>query len=326
MRPQETKRFYQCPVSTSAFPGVHALKQVSFDCRSGEIHGLVGENGAGKSTLMRVLSGVYRPDSGSIRVRGREVALTSPRVAHDLGIAMVYQDTRLVGELEVAQNIWLEREPGSAVFIDRAEMERRSSAILGRLGVDLDLRRKVRELSVSERQIVEIARALTAEPVVLILDEPTSSLDPAEIERLIGILRGLRATGTGIVFISHRLTEVLRLTDRITVMKDGGIVSTIENNGITQDLLVSLMVGRQLSLAFPPRTGDSGPTRLEVKKLSCFGSFDDVSFTVAAGEIVGLGGIQGNGQRELVRALFGLLPATGDIRINGAPIDLNSPS
>jgi ribose transport system ATP-binding protein len=308
------------------FPGVHALKQVSFDCRSGEIHGLVGENGAGKSTLMRVLSGVYRPDSGSIRVRGREVALTSPRVAHDLGIAMVYQDTRLVGELEVAQNIWLEREPGSAVFIDRAEMERRSSAILGRLGVDLDLRRKVRELSVSERQIVEIARALTAEPVVLILDEPTSSLDPAEIERLIGILRGLRATGTGIVFISHRLTEVLRLTDRITVMKDGGIVSTIENNGITQDLLVSLMVGRQLSLAFPPRTGDSGPTRLEVKKLSCFGSFDDVSFTVAAGEIVGLGGIQGNGQRELVRALFGLLPATGDIRINGAPIDLNSPS
>jgi ribose transport system ATP-binding protein len=307
------------------FPGVHALKQVSFDCRSGEIHGLVGENGAGKSTLMRVLSGVHRPDSGSIRVRGREVTLTSPRMAHDLGIAMVYQDTRLVGELEVAQNIWLEREPGSALFIDRAEMARRSSAILGRLGVDLDLRRKVRELGVSERQIVEIARALTAEPAVLILDEPTSSLDPAEIERLIGILRGLRATGTGIVFISHRLTEVLRLTDRITVMKDGGIVSTIENNGITQDFLVSLMVGRHLSLAFPPRTGNSGPTRLEVNKLSCSGYFDDVSFTVAAGEIVGLGGIQGNGQREIVRALFGLLPAAGEVRLNGAPIHLNSP-
>ena len=134
------------------FPGVHALKQVSFDCRSGEIHGLVGENGAGKSTLMRVLSGVHRPDSGSIRVRGREVVLTSPRVAHDLGIAMVYQDTRLVEELDVAQNIWLEREPGSAVFIDRAETARRSAAILRRLGIDLDLRRKVRELSVSERQ------------------------------------------------------------------------------------------------------------------------------------------------------------------------------
>jgi ribose transport system ATP-binding protein len=308
------------------FPGVHALKQVSFDCRCGEIHGLVGENGAGKSTLMRVLSGVYRPDSGSIRVRGREVALTSPRVAHDLGIAMVYQDTRLVGDLEVAQNIWLEREPGSAVFIDRSEMEVRSSAILGRLGIDLDLRRKVRDLSVSERQIVEIARALTTEPAVLILDEPTSSLDPAEIERLIGILRGLRAGGSAIVFISHRLTEVLRLTDRITVMKDGAIVSTVANNGITQDFLVSLMVGRQLSLAFPPRKENSGRDRLEVKGLSCSGSFDDVSLTIASGEVVGLGGIQGNGQREFVRALFGLLPATGEIRLNGAPVHLSSPA
>ncbi len=307
------------------FPGVHALKQVCFDCQSGEIHGLVGENGAGKSTLMRVLSGVHRPDSGSIRVRGREVVLTSPRVAHDLGIAMVYQDTRLVAELDVAQNIWLEREPGSAVFIDRGEMARRSGAILGRLGVDLDLRRKVRELSVSERQIVEIARALTADPAVLILDEPTSSLDSGEIERLIGILRALRAAGTGIVFISHRLTEVLLLTDRITVMKDGAIVSTVRNDGITQDFLVSLMVGRQLSLAFPPRTGNTGPARLEVKRLSCPGYFDDVSLTVAAGEIVGLGGIQGNGQREFIRALFGLLPATGEMFLNGVPIHPASP-
>jgi ribose transport system ATP-binding protein len=238
---------------------------------------------------------------------------------------MVYQDTRLVGELEVAQNIWLEREPGSSVFVDRAEMERCSSAILRRLGVDLDLRRKVRELSVSERQIVEIARALTGEPAVLILDEPTSSLDQTEIERLNGILRSLRATGTGIVFISHRLTEVLRLADRITVMKDGAIVSTVENNGITQDFLVSLMVGRKLSLAFPPRRGNSGPTLLEVKKLSCPGYFEDVSLTVAAGEIVGLGGIQGNGQREIMRALFGLLPATGEIRFNGVPVHLSFP-
>ncbi len=307
------------------FPGVHALRQVSFDCRSGEIHGLVGENGAGKSTLMRVLSGVHRLDSGSIRVRGREVSLTSPRVAHDLGIAMVHQDTRLVGELDVAQNIWLEREPGSAVFVDRPKMDRRSAAILKRLGVDLDLHRKVCELSVSERQIVEIARALTANPAVLILDEPTSSLDSAEIERLTGILLGLRAAGAGIVFISHRLTEVVRLTDRITVMKDGGIVTTLENQGITQDFLVNLMVGRQLSLAFPPRTGNAGPIRLEVKKLSCSGSFDKVSFTVAAGEIVGLGGIQGNGQRELVRALFGLVPVTGEVRFNGVPIHLRSP-
>jgi len=307
------------------FPGVSALQQVSFDCHSGEIHGLVGENGAGKSTLMRVLSGVHRPDSGSIRVRGREVALSSPRVAHDLGIAMVYQDTRLVGELDVAQNIWLEREPGSAVFIDRAEMTRRSADMLARLGVDLDVGRKVRELSVAERQIVEIARALTAKPAVLILDEPTSSLDPVDIERLIGILRSLRAAGTGVVFISHRLTEVLEVTDRITVMKDGRIVSTVANHGITQEFLVSLMVGRQLSLAFPPRTGRFGPARIEVTNLSCFGNFQDVSFTISAGEIVGLGGIQGNGQREIMRALFGLLPWTGEMRLDGARVSLNSP-
>jgi len=216
-----------------SFPGVRALVKVSFECRAGEIHGLVGENGAGKSTLMRILAGVHRPDSGSIQISGKGVILNSPRHAHDLGIAMVYQDTRLVDELDVAQNIWLEREPGSALFVDRGEMERRSAAILQRLGIQIDLRRKVADLSVGERQIVEIARALTAAPAVLILDEPTSSLDPAESEQLGKILAGLRTAGTGIVFISHRLPEVLEFADRITVMKDGEIVSTLENRGIT---------------------------------------------------------------------------------------------
>ncbi|MBV9490043.1 MAG: ATP-binding cassette domain-containing protein [Verrucomicrobia bacterium] len=308
-----------------SFPGVRALVNVSFDCRAGEIHGLVGENGAGKSTLMRILAGVYRPDSGTIRIRGKGVTLTSPRHAHDLGIAMVYQDTRLVGELDVAQNIWLEREPGTAWFIDRSEMERRSAAILQRLGIRIDLRRRVGELSVAERQIVEIARALTADPAVLILDEPTSSLDPGESEQLGKILAGLRTTGTGIVFISHRLPEVLAFADRITVMKDGQIVSTLENQGIAEETLVSLMVGRQLSLAFPSKTGKTGATRLEVEGLSSPGNFQNVSFSVAAGEIVGFGGIQGNGQREIARALYGLLPATGQVRLNGSRITLGSP-
>lgn len=308
-----------------SFPGVHALVKVSFECHAGEIHGLVGENGAGKSTLMRILAGVHRPDSGRIQIRGSEVTLTSPRHAHDLGIAMVYQDTRLVDELDVAQNIWLEREPGSALFVDRIEMERRSAAILQRLGMRIDLRRRLSELSVGHRQIVEIARALTADPAVLILDEPTSSLDPAEVEQLGKILAGLRTAGTGIVFISHRLPEVLELADRITVMKDGEIVSTLANKGIAEDTLVSLMVGRKLSLAFPPRTGKTGPTRLEVEALSSPGYFQNVSFSVAAGEIVGLGGIQGNGQREMARALYGLLPATGQVRLDGSRITLSSP-
>jgi ribose transport system ATP-binding protein len=308
-----------------SFPGVRALVKVSFECLAGEIHGLVGENGAGKSTLMRILAGVLRADSGSIQINGKGVTLNSPRHAHDLGIAMVYQDTRLVDELDVAQNIWLEREPGSVLFVDRREIERRSAAILKRLGIQIDLRRRVGELSVGERQIVEIARALTADPAVLILDEPTSSLDPAESEQLGKILTGLRTAGTGIVFISHRLPEVLELADRITVMKDGEIVSTLQNKGITEDILVSLMVGRVLSLAFPPKTGKRGATRLEVEGFSSPSHFQNVSFSMGAGEIVGLGGIQGNGQREIARALYGLLPTTGHVRLNGSAIFLDSP-
>ena len=308
-----------------SFPGVHALKHVSFDCRSSEIHGLVGENGAGKSTLMRVLAGVVQPDSGVIRVRGERVTLSSPRHAHDLGIAMVYQDTRLVDDLDVAQNIWLGREPGSFFLVDRHAMEARATSILQRLGLEIDLRRTLRALTTAERQIVEIARALTADPAVLILDEPTSSLDPSEVERLEGILRNLRSGGTGIVFISHRLPEVLEFANRITVMKDGEIVGTVVNEGITEDFLVRRMVGRQLSLAFPPKRGKPGSTRLEAKDLSSPGNFQEVSFTVAAGEIVALGGIQGNGQREIARALYGLLPVGGEINLDGSRVALRSP-
>jgi ribose transport system ATP-binding protein len=308
-----------------SFPGVHALKHVSFDCLPGEIHGLVGENGAGKSTLMRVLAGVFQPDSGVIRLRGERVTLRSPRHAHDIGIAMVYQDTRLVDDLDVAQNIWLEREPGSFFLVDRHAMEARATSILQRLGMEIDLRRTVRELTTAERQIVEIARALTGDPVVLILDEPTSSLDPSEVERLGGILRSLQQGGTGIVFISHRLPEVLEFANRITVMKDGEIVGTVANQGITEDFLVSRMVGRQLSLAFPTKNGNAGSSRLEVKDLSSPGNFQNISFTVAAGEIVGLGGIQGNGQREIARALYGLLPVGGKINLDGSRVALRSP-
>jgi ribose transport system ATP-binding protein len=308
-----------------SFPGVQALRNVSFDCLSGEIHGLVGENGAGKSTLMRILAGAMPPDSGSIRLRGENVVLRTPRHAHDLGIAMVYQDTRLVDDLDVAQNIWLEREPGSFLLVDRRSMETQAAAILNRLGLEIDLRRTARELTSAERQIVEIARALTADPGVLILDEPTSALDPGEVERLGGILRSLQKTGTGIVFISHRLPEVLEFADRITVMKDGQIVTTVLNQGITEDLLVSKMVGRQLSLAFPPKSSKPGRNRLEVRNLSSPGKFREISFTVTAGEIVGFGGIQGNGQSEIARALYGLVPASGEIRLDDIRMVLRSP-
>jgi ribose transport system ATP-binding protein len=308
-----------------SYPGVRALERVSFDCRAGEIHGLVGENGAGKSTLMRILAGVIQPDAGTIQVKGEPVLLTSPRHAHDFGIAMVYQDTRLVDDLDVAQNILLGREPGALLLINRRALEERARSILGRLGFPLDLRRPVRDLSTAERQIVEIGRVLATDPSVLILDEPTSALGRGDVQRLGEILRGLRAAATGIVFISHRLREVLNLADRITIMKDGKVVETVVNAGLSEDYLVNRMVGRTLSLTFPPKQSKPGSIRLKVTNLTSPGLFSGVSFTVSSGEIVGLGGIQGNGQREIARALFGVLPATGEVQLEGVQFPLGSP-
>jgi ribose transport system ATP-binding protein len=308
-----------------SYPGVRALERVSFDCRAGEIHGLVGENGAGKSTLMRILAGVIQPDAGTIQVKGEPVLLTSPRHAHDFGIAMVYQDTRLVDDLDVAQNILLGREPGALLLINRRALEERARSILGRLGFPLDLRRPVRDLSTAERQIVEIGRVLATDPSVLILDEPTSALGRGDVQRLGEILRGLRAAATGIVFISHRLREVLNLADRITIMKDGKVVETVVNAGLSEDYLVNRMVGRTLSLTFPPKQSKPGSIRLKVTNLTSPGLFSGVSFSVSSGEIVGLGGIQGNGQREIARALFGVLPATGEVQLEGVQFPLGSP-
>ncbi len=310
-----------------SFPGVRALNGVSFECRAGEIHGLVGENGAGKSTLMRVLAGVHAPDRGTIEVRGRPVVLPSPSAARDLGIAMVYQDTRLVPDLDVAQNIWLGREPmAGPLLVDRARMDRDSRAILARLGLDIDPRLSVADLSQAERQIVEIARALTADPAVLILDEPTSALDPGEVARLFRILRALRRAGTGIVFISHRLPEVMALVDRVTVMKDGEVVGTVDREGLTEERLVSLMVGREIALAYPPKAERLGEPVLTVEGLSVPGALSGVAFTLRAGEILGIGGIQGNGQRALVRALAGLEAHGGRIAVDGRPVRLSSPA
>ncbi|MGO4832602.1 ATP-binding cassette domain-containing protein, partial [Rhizobiaceae sp. 2RAB30] len=226
-----------------SFGGVKALKGVSFSCLAGEVHCLLGENGAGKSTLMRIIAGVSRPDAGRILIRGQEVELTSPRAAQDLGIAMVYQDTRLVPDLDVVQNIWLGREPGG-VLVDRRRMDQEAAQILARLDTVLPLRSPISDLTVAERQIVEIARALTINPSLLILDEPTSAIDTAEIERLFAIVRTLTAAGTAVVFISHRLPEVFAISDRITVLKDGEMVGTVRRDETDADALVRMMVGR----------------------------------------------------------------------------------
>ncbi|MBV9390285.1 MAG: ATP-binding cassette domain-containing protein, partial [Verrucomicrobia bacterium] len=311
---------------SKSYPGVQALRNVSFGCERGEIHGLVGENGAGKTTLMRVLAGVIQPDSGIVRVRGEVVVLTSPRRAHDLGIAMVYQDTRLVDNLDVAQNIWLGREPGSAFFVDRRQTERDSRSLLENLGLQVELRQQVQRLSAAQRQTIEIARALTAKPAVLILDEPTSALDLGEVTQLKATLRVLQRNGTGIIFISHRLPEVLALSKRITVMRDGEVVTTLLNENLTEDVLVNKMVGRNLSLTFPKRSQTTGRILFEVRNLCSAKYFRGITFKVSAGEIIGLGGIQGNGQREVARSVFGLLPTTGEIYLDGSLVRWRSPA
>lgn len=310
---------------SKSFPGVQALRDVSFDCRAGEIHALVGENGAGKSTLMRILAGVYGPDAGEVRISGSPIHIADPADARRLGIAMVYQDTRLIPDLDAAQNIYLGHEPGG-LWVDYRAMRNGARAMLNKLGEDLDTRTPIEELSLAERQIIEIARALGANSRVLILDEPTSALTPPEVDRLFTILRDLRAAGVAIIFISHRLPEVFSISDRITVLKDGEIVGTVATSGTNEDAVVSMMVGRDLTLAFPSRTTPIGAPVLAVEDFSAPGSFSDVSFEIRAGEIVGFGGITGSGQQAIVRALYGLLAATGRIAIDGVPATIASPT
>jgi ribose transport system ATP-binding protein len=307
------------------FPGVLALDQVSFDVRRNEIHGLVGENGAGKSTLMRIMSGAYLPDSGVVEFMGRKVKLLSPIQSHKLGIGMVYQDTRLVDDLDIVQNIFLGDEISTNCLLNRKRMEKRVTELLSMLGIDLPLHTKVKDLSLSERQTVEIARALRLEPDVLILDEPTTGLDQDEVKLLFSILKKLKNDGTGIVFISHRLPEVLDISDRITVMKDGCVIETFSAAKVTENHLVNRMVGREMDMIFPPKDTKKEGVRLQCSDLNSGEAFQNISFVLAEGEILGLGGIQGNGQRKLVRALAGIVPFEGEVFIDGERQSVQSP-
>ena len=307
------------------FPGVKALSGVSFDCRPGEIHALVGENGAGKSTLMRILTGVYRADSGTISVDGKPVSIAAPADAARHGIAMVYQDTNLVPDLDAAQNIFLGREPGGAL-IDYPAMQTGARDLLARLGESQNLTERVGDKPLAEKQIIEIARALSRDARVLILDEPTSALTPREVEKLFAILRDLRDAGTSVVFISHRLPEIFAIADRITVLKDGQMIGTVDAAHSSADQIVGMMVGRDLSLAYPPRATQTGEIVLSVENLTAAGSFEQVSFAVRAGEILGFGGIAGSGQQDIVRALFGLVPSLGSISIGGERTHFASPA
>ena len=314
---------------TKRFPGVVALDEVSFDCRQGEVHALVGENGAGKSTLMNVLGGAIRPDSGEIRLDGAHASFRHPLAARRAGIGVIHQELSLIPDRTVAQNVFLGREITRHGVLDGAAMRRATAQLIERLGLPTDIAadRLVRSLSVAQQQLVEIVKALSVAPRILVMDEPTAALAEPEAEALFRLIGQLRAQGLTIVYISHRLTEVLRLAQRITVLKDGRIVGTLAAAEADVGRIVRMMVGRDIAQMFPPRAkeGEIGPMVLRLAGVAT-PVLHGIDLTLRAGEIVGLAGLQGSGRHELLRVLCGRSRGTaGEVEINGHARPFRSP-
>jgi ribose transport system ATP-binding protein len=310
------------------FPGVVALDGVDFDLRTAEVHALLGENGAGKSTLVKILAGAYRPDEGTVRIDGEPVRVFSPSAARDAGISTVYQELALAPDMTVAQNIFLGREEvhGRARLLDRASMRARTHELLGLLDLDIDPDEPVRHFSIATRQGIEIVRALAWRSRALIMDEPTSSLSAHEAEELFRRIARLTAEGVGIVYISHRLEEIEKIADRITVMRDGRVIRTLDRGAIDQSELIRLMVGRELSETFPQRERRSGEELLRVEGLSVADRVHDVSFAVHAGEVLGIAGLVGAGRSETLRAIVGLdAKSEGRVLVRGQVVKIESP-
>jgi rhamnose transport system ATP-binding protein len=309
-----------------SFGGVHALNDVQMAVYAGEVHALLGENGAGKSTLIKTMTGVHQPDSGEIYLFGEPVQFSGPREAQQLGIGAIYQEPSLFPDLDIAENIVAGRQPTRAGRIDWRAMYREADELFGQLGVKLNPRTKARNLSVAQQQMVEIARALSLNAQLLIMDEPTSSLTLTEVEELFRIVRQLRAAGTAIIFISHRLEELFDVADRVTILRDGNYVDTREMAGVETEELIEMMVGRQVDELFPKQEATLGELRLEVKNLSAPGKFEDISFDLRMGEILGMAGLVGAGRTDVARALFGIQPIqSGSIHIDGRPVTIGNP-
>jgi rhamnose transport system ATP-binding protein len=304
------------------------LRGVDFDLHAGEVHALLGENGAGKSTLIKVATGAHTPDGGEIIVGGRTLAGLTPALAQQLGIACIYQQPALFPDLTVAENIGLRLEHGGAARrIDWAARRTRAATLLARVGAAIEPDTEVGTLSMPEQQLVEIACALGAGARIVIMDEPTASLTQREQERLFTVVRELRAAGTGIVYISHRLEEIFALADRVTVLRDGESVGTHPVAAMNEAALIKLMVGREVAQLYPPAESPPGDVVLALKGTGCAASgVRDVSFEVRAGEVLGLAGLVGAGRTELARVLFGITPAdAGEIRLNGQAVVITSP-
>jgi ribose transport system ATP-binding protein len=314
---------------SKGFPGVQALDKVCFELRKGEVHALVGENGAGKSTLMKILSGAYQPDSGKITYKGKDVHFRDARAASLAGIGIIYQELNLVPHLTVAQNIYIGREPRTWLgYIDDRRMNEDAAALLARLNLNLDPSTRLNALPISKQQMVEIAKALSHESEVLIMDEPTSALTESEIDELFKVIHSLRDRGVGIIYISHRLDELKHIVDRITIFRDGRHIATSDYAAITMDEIVNRMVGRKLDNLFPPRVPrEASKVLLEARNLKREGVLQDISFELFQGEILGIAGLMGAGRSELARAIFGADPLdSGEIYKDGRRIDIHSPA
>ncbi len=310
------------------FPGVVALDNVSFRLKRGTVHALMGENGAGKSTLMKVLAGIYTPDKGTVRLKGTEIRLKSPLDALENGIAMIHQELNLMSLMTVAENIWIRREPLTRFgFVDHGEMYRLTEELFQRLNIQIDPEAKVGDLSVANRQMVEIAKAVSYESDVLIMDEPTSALTEREVAHLFQIIRDLRSQGIGIVYITHKMNELFEIADEFSVFRDGKYIGTHASTDVTRDDIIRMMVGREITQMFPKEEVPIGEVRLSVKDLNLKGVFRDVSFEVRAGEILGVAGLVGSGRSNVAETLFGVTPATsGSIEIDGKPVVIDSPT
>jgi ribose transport system ATP-binding protein len=310
---------------SKSFPGVRALDDVSLDLDAGEVHVIVGENGAGKSTMMKIISGVYTSDSGELLLNDVPLAKNSPKIAENHGIAMIYQELSIIPELSVAENIFLGHEITKGILIDRAVMNRRAEELLASIGVKVAANTPVKNLSIANQQMIEIAKALSKDAKIIVFDEPTSSLTETEITELFRIITSLRGKGVGMFYISHRLEEIFEIGDRITIMRDGRKISTAPMASMTMDKVVEGIAGRRIENVFQRHFPQRGDVVLELKDL-CGERFQHVNLCVHAGEIVGLAGLVGSGRSEVVRAAFGIDPySTGDVLVRGTKMPRRDP-
>jgi inositol transport system ATP-binding protein len=311
-----------------SFDGIRVLNNVSLNVKRGTAHALMGENGAGKSTLMNILCGIHQKDSGEIHINGKLVNVVSPKQAQTLGISMIHQELSTLPDLSVAANVFIGREPVNRFFsvIDKKQLREKAKAIFDKIGISINPDKNVRELSVAEEQLVEIAKAISYNSDIIVMDEPTSAITELEVEKLFAVIETLKKEGKAIIYISHKIDEIFRIADEITVMRDGELVGTGPSATFNPNLLISMMVGRELNQKFAKKDTAIGDVVFEVKSLSRKGKFQDISFNVKKGEILGIAGLMGSGRTEIVETIFGVERADhGEVFIDGEKVVIHSP-